>query len=176
MSQQRWLVKHPEVEEAFDLLFYRPLGYGLSLLLRPLPVTPDHVSIAAAVAGVAGGHLLLYGAPRLDLAGAVALVVSALLDSVDGQLARLRGTHSAQGRLYDGFSDSVVFISVYLHLGARLVREGGTPGAPARRLRGARLPVQLERHGRPLPQLVHAPRARLPGRRGRQPASGASAA
>jgi phosphatidylglycerophosphate synthase len=127
MSQQRWLVKHPEVEEAFDLLFYRPVGYGVSLLLRPLPVTPDHVSIAAAAVGLLGGHLLLYGRPAADLAGAIALVVSALLDSVDGQLARLRGTHSAQGRMHDGFSDSVVFIGLYLHLGARLVREGEHP-------------------------------------------------
>lgn len=127
MSQQRWLVKHPEVEEAFDLLFYRPVGYGVSLLLRPLRVTPDHVSLAAAAVGLLGGHLLFYGRPAADLAGAIALVVSALLDSVDGQLARLRGTHSAQGRMHDGFSDSVVFIGLYLHLGARLVREGGHP-------------------------------------------------
>jgi phosphatidylglycerophosphate synthase len=127
MSQPRWLVKHPEVEEAFDLLFYRPVGYGVSLLLRPLPVTPDHVSLAAAAVGLLGGHLLFYGRPAADLAGALALVVSALFDSVDGQLARLRGTHSAHGRMHDGFSDSVVFIGLYLHLGARLVREGGHP-------------------------------------------------
>jgi hypothetical protein len=128
MSQHKWLVKHPEVEEAIDLGFYRPIGYALSRLLRPTPVTPDQVTLAAAVVGVVAGHLFLYGVPLLDVAGACALVLSALLDSVDGQLARLRATSSGKGRVYDGFSDSAVFISVYLHLAARLVWQGGHAG------------------------------------------------
>jgi hypothetical protein len=125
--QQRWLVKHPEVEEAIDLAFYRPLGYGLSRLLQPTAVSPDQVTIASAVIGVLGGHLLLHGQPLLDALGAFAIVFSALLDSVDGQLARLRGTSSRTGRMHDGMSDSLVFISVYLHLAGRLVLQGASP-------------------------------------------------
>ncbi len=128
MSQHKWLVKHPEVEEAIDLGFYRPIGYAVSRLLRPTPVTPDQVTLAAAVVGVFAGHLFLYGLPLLDVAGGCALVFSALLDSVDGQLARLRATSSGKGRVYDGFSDSAVFISVYVHLAARLVWQGCHPG------------------------------------------------
>jgi phosphatidylglycerophosphate synthase len=127
MSQHKWLVKHPEVEEAIDLGFYRPIGYAVSRLLRLTPVTPDQVTLAAAVVGVFAGHLFLYGLPLLDVAGGCALVFSALLDSVDGQLARLRATSSGKGRVYDGFSDSAVFISVYVHLAARLVWQGGHP-------------------------------------------------
>lgn len=123
----RWLVKHPEVEEAFDLAFYRPLGYGLSVLLQRTPVSPDHVSVAAACTGIAASHLFLYAVPWFDAIGAMALVVSALLDSVDGQLARLRGTSSRTGRMYDGMSDSLVFIGVYLHLAGRLVLQGASP-------------------------------------------------
>lgn len=127
MTQHRWLVKNPEVEEAIDLAFYRPLGYGISLLLRGTAVLPDHVTIASAAIGVAGGHLFLYGVPQLDALGAFAVVFSALLDSVDGQLARLRGTSSRSGRMHDGMADSLVFISVYLHLAGRLVLQGAHP-------------------------------------------------
>jgi hypothetical protein len=46
---------------------------------------------------------------------------------VDGQLARLRRTSSPTGRMHDGLSDSIVFISVYVHLAGRLVLRGAHP-------------------------------------------------
>jgi hypothetical protein len=51
---------------------------------------------------------------------AFGLIVAAdLLDSVDGQLARLRGGGSRTGRMFDGFVDNVRWIAVYLHLALR---------------------------------------------------------
>jgi len=59
----------------------------------------------------------------------VLFVVSDVLDSADGQLARLRGTSTRFGRMLDGIGDNLRFLSLYLHLMARLVVAGvGWPG------------------------------------------------
>jgi hypothetical protein len=63
----------------------------------------------------------------LNLAGVVILVVAEIMDSADGQLARLTGKGSRLGRILDGFSENLWFISIYLHLFFRLLRDGFSP-------------------------------------------------
>jgi len=47
-----------------------------------------------------------------------------VLDSADGQLARLRGKSTRTGRILDGLADTGRFVSLYAHLGARLYMAG----------------------------------------------------
>jgi hypothetical protein len=47
-----------------------------------------------------------------------------VLDSADGQLARLRGTSTRLGRVLDGVGDNVRFVNLYVHLAVRLVLAG----------------------------------------------------
>jgi len=51
-------------------------------------------------------------------------VLSDVLDSADGQLARMRGTSTRFGRILDGVADNLRFINLYLHLLARLAFAG----------------------------------------------------
>jgi hypothetical protein len=112
------------VEEWIDLHFFRPIGIRLARRLLPTRVTADQVTLAALVVGVLAGHLFLYDDWRLGALGFVLFVGSDVLDSADGQLARLRGTSTRLGRLLDGVSDSVRFSSLFLHLLARLLLGG----------------------------------------------------
>ena len=113
------------VEEWIDLHFFRPIGIRLARRLLPTRVTPDQVTLVALVIGVLAGHLFLYDDWRLGVLGFVLFVVSDVFDSADGQLARLRGTSTRLGRLLDGVSDTVRFLSLFLHLLVRLLLAGG---------------------------------------------------
>jgi phosphatidylglycerophosphate synthase len=119
------LDKGEAVEEWIDLHFFRPLGARIARAAAPTAITPDQLTLVALVLGLLAGHLFLYAAPRFNVAGFALFVVSDIFDSADGQLARLRGSSTPFGRMLDGVSDYLRFTSLYLHLLARLLLDGG---------------------------------------------------
>jgi hypothetical protein len=112
------------VEEWIDLHFFRPLGYVVARRLVPTRATADQVTLASLALGLVAGHLFWYASARLNLLGVLLFVASDVLDSADGQLARMRGTSTQFGRIVDGVSDNLRFINLYVHLLARLVHAG----------------------------------------------------
>jgi phosphatidylglycerophosphate synthase len=112
------------VEEWIDLHFFRPLGFAIADRLRGTRVSPDQVTLASLVLGLAAGHLMFYASPALNALGVILFILSDVLDSADGQLARMRGTSTRFGRILDGVADNVRFINLYLHLLARLALAG----------------------------------------------------
>lgn len=122
--QNALAVKGQLVEEWADLHFFRPLGFALSRRLAPTRVSPDQVTAACLLLGLVAGHLLYYSSARLNLLGVALFILSDVLDSADGQLARMRGSSTRFGRILDGISDNLRFINLYLHLLARLVHAG----------------------------------------------------
>jgi len=123
--------KGPVVEEWADRRFFRPIGWRLARALVPTRVTPDAVTLASLVVGLVAGHLFWYASAWINAAGVLLFVASDVLDSADGQLARLRGTSTRTGRILDGVSDSLRFVNLYAHLGARLFVAGRGWGGAA---------------------------------------------
>lgn len=122
MTQPTALAHKGEVvEEWTDLHFFRPLGMRLVGLLAPTRVSADQVTVAALVIGLAAGHLFYYKSVALNALGLLLFVLSDILDSADGQLARLRGNTTRMGRVLDGISDNLRFVNLYAHLIARLL-------------------------------------------------------
>jgi phosphatidylglycerophosphate synthase len=119
--QSALAVKGAEVEEWIDLHFFRPVGMRLARRLERTNVSADQVTVASLVVGVIAGHLFLYADRGLNTAGLVLFIVSDILDSSDGQLARMRGNSTRMGRMLDGISDNVRFLNLYAHLAARLL-------------------------------------------------------
>jgi phosphatidylglycerophosphate synthase len=117
--------KGEAVEEWTDLHFFRPIGARLAAVLAPTSVTPDQVTLGSLVVGLVAGHLFLYTDPWINVLGFVLFIVSDLLDSADGQLARMRGTSTRFGRILDGLSDSARFINLYAHIAVRLALFSG---------------------------------------------------
>jgi phosphatidylglycerophosphate synthase len=111
-------------EEWTDLHFFRPLGLRLVQRLAPTRVTADQVTLASLLVGLAGGHLFLYADWRRNALGLLLLLVSDVLDSADGQLARLRGASTRLGAALDGLSDYARFLNLYIHLGIRILLAG----------------------------------------------------
>jgi hypothetical protein len=119
--------KARDVEGAFDLFFYRPIGFWLAQVFARLKMTPAGVSLLAGIFGVIAGHLYFYRDLSINIVGMVLHVCANTLDNADGQLARLTHQQSRQGRIIDSVADHLVFVSVYLHLTLRYLVEGSSP-------------------------------------------------
>ncbi len=101
-------LKPLEVEEPIDVWVHRPPAYVLARLLLPTSVSPNLVTVGSIVLGCCAGFAIFASFPRhLPVAG-VLIFCSAVLDCCDGQLARLRQSSSAFGRMLDGVADMVV--------------------------------------------------------------------
>lgn len=116
--------KGPVVEEWADRVFFRPVGWRLANTLLPTGISADAVTFMSLVLGVLAGHLMWYASEWINAGGVALFVLSDILDSADGQLARLRGSSTRMGRMLDGLADGGRFVSLYGHLGARLVVSG----------------------------------------------------
>ncbi|MBW2454484.1 MAG: CDP-alcohol phosphatidyltransferase family protein [Deltaproteobacteria bacterium] len=109
--------KPREVEEYIDYYYHRPLAGLVVQLLLPLPFTPNQITVASGVVGLAAGVAVGYAGPGPDywvVVGGCLLLFSILLDCADGQLARLRGIASPAGRILDGFVDFVAPTAVFI--------------------------------------------------------------
>lgn len=127
MTSGALATKGDEVEEWLDLRFFRPVGIRLARALAPTRISPDQVTMWSLATGLVAGHLLFYNSVELNALGWLLFIVSDIFDSVDGQLARVRGTSTPLGRMLDGLSDSARFINLYAHLAARLIIFGKWP-------------------------------------------------
>jgi phosphatidylglycerophosphate synthase len=110
-----------EIEELVDIYFYRRLGYVVAHAARTARLSPNAVSILAGLIGAAGGALIAW--PHLALFGVALLVLHGIVDSADGQLARMTGQSSELGRILDGVSGYVTHIALYLAI-VSVVRRG----------------------------------------------------
>jgi hypothetical protein len=107
-------LKLKEVEEIFDLFFYRPLAFLLVKAVYRTKITPNQLTVTAIVLGLAAGYFYSVGKPYWIAAGAVFFILSNVFDCSDGQLARLKHNGTAIGRIIDGLADTIVFVAVYL--------------------------------------------------------------
>ena len=117
--------KGAAVEEWLDLRFFRPIGIRIARALEPTGISADQVTLWSIMVGVVAGHLFVYRDPWVNAIGFVIFILSDLLDSADGQLARLRGTSTRFGRTLDGIGDNLRFVNLYIHLAIRLTLVGG---------------------------------------------------
>lgn len=108
-------IKNIIVEEGYDLYFSRPLGFILAKFFHKLNFTPTNISVLGMLIGVTGGVLLYWQDVLMYTSLSFLLVTFAgVMDSADGQAARLYDQRSEMGKYLDFFNDLLVFISCYL--------------------------------------------------------------
>jgi phosphatidylglycerophosphate synthase len=107
-----------------DRHFNRPVGRVLSKLLIHTPVTPNQISVFATLVGVLSAYCFAVGHWRAAVLGAVLLQLSAIIDCVDGDVARVVFKESPLGKWLDLVGDQVVHLSVFAALGVGLWRVG----------------------------------------------------
>jgi phosphatidylglycerophosphate synthase len=119
--------KAAEIEETLDIYFYRPLGYLIARVFQALRLTPNVATTLSIAIGILGGHLFYYRDFRLNVIGVALFILADVLDSTDGQLARMMNIRSLYGRILDGLGGNIIFTNAYLHVGFRLTAEGVNP-------------------------------------------------
>jgi phosphatidylglycerophosphate synthase len=99
----------------------RPAAAVLLVPLQRAPVTPNQITFASmAVFGLGAALLVLLPGWRGLLVAAVVIEMSYVLDCVDGQLARLRGTSTPVGAHLDFLMDELKAFLLVAATGVRL--------------------------------------------------------
>lgn len=121
------VIKSPDVEDPVNLHVHRPLQL---LLARPLvrtSITPNQITFLSLCAGLAAAGCIVWGSLEARLCGAALLFGSAILDGVDGMIARLKKSSSETGHAIDGASDYAVNVATTI---AAVYHLGQTSGHP----------------------------------------------
>ena len=92
-------------------------------VLAKTPATPNQVTTARLLTGLAAAAAFAVGTEGWTSAGGVLCLISMLLDRADGQLARLTGRTSAWAHDYDLIADNIATTALFIGIGLGL-RDG----------------------------------------------------
>lgn len=115
--------KSLDTEEPFDKIFTKPLGYIFTRFFIHIKWTPNMVTILSMFIGVAGGVMFYPDSFGWNLFGVLLVILANILDSTDGQMARLTGQKSALGRMLDGMSSTLWYIAMYCAVCCKLYND-----------------------------------------------------
>ena len=115
--------KSIETEEPFDKVFTKPMGYLFTRFFIHIGWTPNMVTILSMFIGVIGGVMFYPESFGWNLFGVLLVILANILDSTDGQMARLTGQKSALGRILDGMSSTLWYIAMYCAVCCRLYND-----------------------------------------------------
>jgi len=105
----------------------KPISFLITRhLLCRLPVTPNQVTLGAAVIGLGGALLLATGNSALMLWGFFLVQIQSILDGCDGELARVRFQQSVLGEWLDTLVDDGLHILIFAALGIGFHRATGS--------------------------------------------------
>jgi phosphatidylglycerophosphate synthase len=113
-ERRLWASLTSSTDGLVDRFLNRPLGRYLSKILIRAPFSPNQVSIVSTLVGIlsgwffAGGHFI---------SGALLLQLSAIIDCVDGDLARVLYKESRLGKWLDLVGDQLVHVAVFAGIG-----------------------------------------------------------
>lgn len=104
--------KCENINDPVDAHFFDALANVWTRLFIKLGVVPNAVTVMSMLCGVAGGVLIAFHTLPLTIIGVVLVIMSAIFDCSDGQVARRTRHFSKIGRLLDGFSDATGYFFI----------------------------------------------------------------
>ncbi len=111
--QLRDVIKSRDVEDPVNLWVHRPLQLAIARPLMSTPITPNQVTLIALLCGLGGAYCIFLGTPTSLLVGAGLIFASAIVDGVDGMVARFKKMSSDAGHAIDGASDYAVNVATH---------------------------------------------------------------
>jgi phosphatidylglycerophosphate synthase len=118
-------IKSDVSDERINVYIIRPIAGILVRGLFHTHITPNHVTVAAIVAGFVAAYLYGTGTPVAVTVAGLCLSLKDILDSADGQLARAKQQYSRAGRFLDSIGDLAVNLCVFAAIGNALVSASG---------------------------------------------------
>jgi hypothetical protein len=101
----------------------RPAAIPITWALLHTNITANQVTLISLALGLMGIALFASVTPGWFLLGTVLLQLWYLLDHVDGQIARYRGTASLTGRFFDFLTHHIIHTPIFFALGVCLFRQ-----------------------------------------------------
>lgn len=96
-----------------DVYFNRPMGRSLAKILVHTAVTPNQVSLCSAAIGLVAAYQFAQGDYASGILGGVLFQISAIVDCIDGDIARMVFKESRVGKWLDIVGDQVVHLAVF---------------------------------------------------------------
>jgi hypothetical protein len=115
-------LKNYESEELADLYIFRPLGHLVVKIIYHTNLTPNQISLLSVLSSLTAGILYAIGMKWSWIAAACFYFFYCVLDCVDGQIARLKGTGTKTGRIVDGVADYAAHFVLYVGLVVAMIR------------------------------------------------------
>lgn len=112
-----------QTDDLWDARINRPLASVLVRRLVDTRITPNQLTLTAGVCGLAAAFAVGTGHPVALAWAGVLMLAYGIFDCADGQLARIRGGGSFAGRMWDGFCDHVVALSIHFGLWAYVLQQ-----------------------------------------------------
>jgi 1L-myo-inositol 1-phosphate cytidylyltransferase / CDP-L-myo-inositol myo-inositolphosphotransferase len=103
----------------------RPVSALVTLALLRTRITPNQVTLAAGLLGLAAGAVIAHGGREMPVIGAFMFQLSVILDCVDGELARLKQQFSRWGEWLDIVTDTVATVAVFIGIAVAVARMCG---------------------------------------------------
>ncbi len=105
----------------------KPVSFFITRhLLCHLPITPNQVTVGAALIGLCGAAFIASGSYALMIWGFFLAHVQSILDGCDGELARVRFQQSEVGEWLDTLVDDGLNIVIFAALGVGFYRATGS--------------------------------------------------
>lgn len=121
-------LRTPEDGPIVDTHVNRRASARITRWLVRLPVTPNQVTVASLLTGLAAAWLLGQESWAGSLGGLALFQLSVILDHSDGEIARLKFQFSRLGKWLDNWSDHLVDLAVVGFLAWRVVAAGSGRG------------------------------------------------
>lgn len=121
-----WASLSSSADGLVDKVFNRPCGRPLSKLLIHTPATPNSVSVTSILIGLVAAWFFAKGDQPSTILAALLFQLSAIVDCVDGELARIVFKESSLGKWLDLVGDQIVHVSIFAAIAIGLIRTGQT--------------------------------------------------
>jgi phosphatidylglycerophosphate synthase len=118
-GQPRWVVERVNDEHLFGRLYMRKLSPRATWLFARLGWSPNAVTTAFIVSGVAAGVVVAFGGLATAIIAAVLVQAGLLFDCADGELARLTKRTSVGGVYLDRIGHYLCDAAMIVGLGFR---------------------------------------------------------
>jgi phosphatidylserine synthase len=124
---ERMITKSIDQDGVVSYFAFRPLSRRMTRLLIDTPITPNHISLLAMAFGIAAAICACFGSYQMVAIAGALYWIGAVVDCVDGELARLRLRGSRLGEWLDTLADDVSTYGLMAGLGVGLWRTGADP-------------------------------------------------
>lgn len=117
-----WDTMGKETDSVVDHNFNRPIGRAMSKALIHTSLSPNAVSVIGTIIGVLAAWCFTHGEAHLMILGALLLQLSAVIDCVDGDIARILHKETKAGKWIDLGGDQLVHLLLITGIGVGLYR------------------------------------------------------